>query len=73
MTESPPVQPGSPDSSPAAADPGEGVEPTAGFGEEVDPDVLPPEERDDTDDSGGDVTEAVRERPDPPFRTPDVG
>ena len=69
MTESPHVQPSSPDSSPAAADPGEGVEPTAGFGEEVDPDVLPSEERDGTDD----VTEAVRERPDPPFRTPDAG
>jgi len=70
MTESAHGRPRLPDTSPAAADPGEGIEPTAGFGEDVDPDVLPAAE---DDEASTDITDAVRDRPDPPFRTPDVG
>ena len=71
MTESPHGQPSLPDTSPAAADPGEGLEPAAGFGEDVDPDVLP--DADELPGSSADIGDAVRDRPDPPFRTPDAG
>jgi hypothetical protein len=73
MTESPHGTPSLPDTSPAAADPGESVEPAGGFGEDVDPDVITGDtEVDDTGEASRDITDAVRDRPDPPFRTPDA-
>lgn len=69
VTESPHHRPGRPDDRPAAADPGDGTDPTDGAGEAVDPDVIPEGE---DDGSSTDITDAVRERPDPPFRTPDT-
>ena len=74
MTDSPHGVPRRPDTSPAAADPGESVAPAAGFGEDVDPDVITDDTAvDGPDEASADITDAVRHRPDPPFRTPDAG
>ena len=69
MTQSPHGPPSVPDTAPAAAAPGGDLEPADGAGEHVDPDVLPD---DDGADEASDITDAVRDRPEPPFRTPDT-